>query len=82
MLQTLGTREANSPLFGDIAVVVFLLVLYILARWTAAGEDPQDFAAFDRIRTELNTAAPAFSRLSSPADLRWSSSLSTPMRPR
>jgi hypothetical protein len=35
----------------------------ILARWTAAGEDPQDFAAFDRIRTELNTAAPAFSRL-------------------
>lgn len=35
----------------------------ILARWLVAGEDPQDFAALDRIRAALNGAAPAFSRL-------------------
>jgi len=35
----------------------------ILGRWATAGESPQDFAALDRIRAELNIAAPAFSRL-------------------
>ncbi len=35
----------------------------ILSRWATAGESPQDFAALDQIRSALNSAAPAFSRL-------------------
>jgi chromosome segregation ATPase len=35
----------------------------ILGGWVAAGENPQDFAALDRIRADFNSAAPAFSRL-------------------
>jgi hypothetical protein len=35
----------------------------ILGRWSAAGEDRQDFAALDRFRAALNAAAPAFSRV-------------------
>jgi hypothetical protein len=35
----------------------------ILNRWADAGEDPRDFARLDRIKAEMNTAAPAFSCL-------------------
>lgn len=35
----------------------------ILGNWARAGENPEDFAELDRIRTELTFAAPAFSRL-------------------
>jgi hypothetical protein len=35
----------------------------ILGRWSAEGENPEDFATLDRIRAAFNTAAPAFSRL-------------------
>jgi hypothetical protein len=35
----------------------------ILGRWSAEGENPDDFATLDRIRAAFNTAAPAFSRL-------------------
>jgi hypothetical protein len=35
----------------------------ILARWSIAGETPQDYATLDEIRIAMNTAAPAFSRL-------------------
>ena len=35
----------------------------IFGNWARAGENPQDFAELDRIRLELNSAAPAFSRL-------------------
>lgn len=35
----------------------------ILGGWVGTGENPQDFAALDRIRAEFNSAAPAFARL-------------------
>jgi hypothetical protein len=35
----------------------------VLGHWTRAGENPEDFAELDRIRLDLNSAAPAFSRL-------------------
>jgi hypothetical protein len=35
----------------------------VLGNWATAGEKSEDFAALDHIRTELNAAAPAFSRL-------------------
>jgi len=35
----------------------------ILGNWARAGENPEDFAELDRIRADLNSAAPAFSRL-------------------
>lgn len=35
----------------------------VLATWAREGESSRDFAELDRIRAELNTAAPAFSRL-------------------
>jgi len=35
----------------------------VLGNWTRAGEGPEDFAELDRIRADLNSAAPAFSRL-------------------
>jgi hypothetical protein len=34
-----------------------------LSRWSVDGESPQDYATLDEIRTAMNTAAPAFSRL-------------------
>jgi hypothetical protein len=35
----------------------------ILGNWARAGENAQDFAELDLIRSDLNSAAPAFSRL-------------------
>lgn len=35
----------------------------IVGNWARAEEDPKDFAELDRIRADLNSAAPAFSRL-------------------
>ena len=35
----------------------------ILGRWCLEGETPQDHATLDEIRTAMNSAAPAFSRL-------------------
>lgn len=35
----------------------------IVGNWARGGENPKDFAELDRIRAELNSAAPAFSRL-------------------
>jgi hypothetical protein len=35
----------------------------ILGNWARAGENPKDFTELDRIRADLNSAAPAFSRL-------------------
>jgi hypothetical protein len=35
----------------------------VLGAWASAGENPQDFAALDRIRADFNSASPAFSRL-------------------
>ena len=35
----------------------------ILGNWARGGESPEDFAELDRIRSDLNSAAPAFSRL-------------------
>jgi hypothetical protein len=35
----------------------------VFGHWASAGEKPEDFAELDRIRAELNSAAPAFSRL-------------------
>lgn len=34
-----------------------------LSRWSVDGESPQDYATLDEIRTAMNAAAPAFSRL-------------------
>ena len=35
----------------------------VLGHWARAGEDPKDFFELDRIRMDMNSAAPAFSRL-------------------
>lgn len=35
----------------------------VLGHWARAGEDPGDFFELDRIRMDMNSAAPAFSRL-------------------
>ncbi|MGH6924173.1 MAG: sulfotransferase family protein [Propylenella sp.] len=54
-------REALDKVTGDPALSIWLRESFaILARWAGAGENPDDYAALDRIRRDFNAAAPAF----------------------
>ena len=57
-------KEAPQRIADNPALSPWLRETYaILARWTAEGEDPADFATLDRIRAAFDDAAPAFAPL-------------------
>jgi hypothetical protein len=54
-------REAPEKVTGDPALSSWLRESFaILERWAGAGENPDDFAALDRIRRAFDAATPAF----------------------
>ena len=56
--------QSHESVIGDGSLSPWLRGSYqILHDWTVAGEKPEDFAALDTFRTELNAATPAFAGL-------------------
>lgn len=57
-------RESSSGVLDNPLLCAWLRETFAICnRWTAEGEASEDYAVLDRIRTELDAAAPAFSHL-------------------
>ena len=56
--------EAPERVLDDPLVPAWLRDTFrILSRWATNGEQPEDFAILDRVRSEFNAAGPAFAQL-------------------
>jgi hypothetical protein len=57
-------REKSEAVLDNPRLSSWLRDAYeVLGTWSESGEQPQDFATLDRVRSELNCAGPAFARL-------------------
>lgn len=58
------SREADKAVIDNPALSSWLRYTFeIFVRWAEAGESDSDYTKLDQVRSELNAAAPAFSRL-------------------
>lgn len=57
-------REQSEAVLDNPRLSSWLRDVYeVLGSWAESGENPEDFATLDRVRSELNCAGPAFARL-------------------